>query len=36
MEHGDRRNIYITLQLVTVFSCNVVVNIVFMDNSVVC
>jgi len=34
MAHGDRRNIA-TLQLVTIFSCYVVVNIVFMDNSVV-
>ena len=35
MEHGHQRNIYVTSHLVTVFSCYVVVNIVFMDNSVV-
>jgi len=36
MEHGDRKNIYITPQLVAMFFCYPVVNIIFVDNSVFC
>jgi len=35
MEYRDRRNTEITPHLVTIFFCYVVVDIEFMDNSVV-
>jgi len=36
MEHGDRRNVKIAPQLVALFFWYPVVNVAFVENSIVC